>query len=188
MNVGQCRMTSEQAPPGFWTGADDRSALVGGVEFESAVPTRFFQQLDAFPRAWGRLSWRLQLNRVVAGRAEPPSFRTFYPGVEWNLRQPGGRWFLSAWFRWEDGAPPCRDAAVPPAIRIDGETVLFRFAWLPAPGSAEVPDPERPLFLRSRIDARSRRSVAAAVRAEREPPPKPDPGLIVLDDVLGPSG
>lgn len=185
MNVGECRINGEQAPPGFWTGSGDRSLLIGGVEFESAVPTRFFQTLDPFPRAWGRLSWRVQLNRIVAGRAEAPAFRTFYPGVEWNLSRPGGRWFLSAWFRWEDGAPPCRDPALSGSIRIDAESALFRYAWLPVAGSSDVPDPERPLFLRSRIDARSRRRIAEEVRAEREPPPA-DPGVIVLDDILEP--
>jgi hypothetical protein len=188
VNVGQCLMNPEQAPPGFWPGPGDAAALVDGVEFESTVPTRFFQTLDPFPRAWGRLSWRVQVNRLVDGRAEPPSFRTFYPGVEWNLSRPGGRWFLSAWFRWDDGAPPWGELAVPGWIRVDGETVSFRYAWLPAAGSADLPDRARPLFLRSRIDARSRRRIAEELRAEREPAPKTDPGVIVLDDVLGPSG
>ena len=185
MNVGECRISPEQAPPGFWMGADDRSVLIGGIEVDSAVPTRFFQTLDPFPRAWGRLSWRIQLNRLVGGHAESPAFRTFYPGVEWNLNRPGGRWFLSAWFKWEDGAPPCRDLAPAVSILAGEDIALFRYAWLPAAGSAEVADPERPLYLRSRIDARSRRRIAEDVRAEREPPPKADPGVIVLDDVLG---
>ena len=181
-------MNPEQAPPGFWTGPSDRAVLIDGVEFESAVPTRFFQTLDPFPRAWGRMSWRVQVNRIVGDSAESPAFRTFYPGVEWNLNRPGGRWFLSAWFRWDEGAAPCRDVTLPGPIVIDADTALFRYAWLPAAGSADIPDPERPLFLRSRIDARSRRRIAEAVRAEREPAPKTDPGVIVLDDILGPSG
>ena len=181
-------MKPEQAPPGFWTGPVDRPALVDGVEFESAVPTRFFQTLDPFPPAWGRMSWRVQVNRVVGGGAESPAFRTFYPGVEWNLNRPGGRWFLSAWFRWDDAPPPGGELALPGPIRVEADTALFRYAWLPAAGTADRADPERPLFLRSRIDARSRRGIAEALRTEREPPPKADPGVIVLDDILGPSG
>jgi hypothetical protein len=180
-------MNPEQAPPGFWTGSVERAVLVDGVEFESAVPTRFFQTLDPFPRAWGRLSWRVQVNRLAGERAEAPAFRTFYPGVEWNLNRPGGRWFLSAWFKWDDGAPPGADPLAV-AIQVEGDTALFRYGWLPAPGSADRPEGQRPLFLRSRIDARSRQRIAAALRAEREPAPKTDPDVIVLDDVLRPSG
>jgi hypothetical protein len=179
-------MHPEQAPPGFWTSPGDGSALIAGVELDSAVPTRFFQSLDAFPPAWGRLSWRIQLNKLVAGRAEPPSFRTFYPGVEWNLSRSGGRWFLSAWFKWDGAGPPHTGGDLPGAIRVEDDTVLFRYAWMAAAESRDVPDLERPLFLRSRVDARDRRRIAAALRSEREPAAKPDPGLIVLDDVLGP--
>jgi hypothetical protein len=180
-------MHPEQAPPGFWTWPGDGPAPIAGVELDSSVATRFFQTLDPFPAAWGRLSWRIQLNKLVAGRAEPPSFRTFYPGVEWNLNRSGGRWFLSAWFRW-DGAGPAyaADGASPGAIRIEGDTALFRFAWMPAADSPDRPDLERPLFLRSRVDARDRRRIAEDLRSEREPAAPPDPGLIVLDDVLGP--
>jgi hypothetical protein len=180
-------MHPEQAPPGFWTWPGDGPALIAGVELDSAVPTRFFQTLDAFPPAWGRLSWRVQLNKLVADRAESPSFRTFYPGVEWNLRS-GGRWFLSAWFRWDGDGPRYAGRDLPGAIRVEGDTALFRYAWMPAAESPELPDLERPLFLRSRVDARDRRRIAEALRSEREPAPQPEPGLIVLDDILGPHG
>jgi len=188
VNAGQCRMHPDQAPPGFWTGPDDSPVLIAGAEFESSVRTRFFQTLDPFPPAWGRLSWRVQVNRLVAGRAERPVFRTFYPGVEWNLAQPEARWFLSAWFKWEGDGPRCPDTAVTGRVRIEGDTVLFRYAWMTAAGSHDEPDLERPLFLRSRIDARDRRRIADELRSQREPAPAADPGVIVLDDILAPPG
>lgn len=181
-------MHPDQAPPGFWTGPGDGSVLIEGAEFESSVRTRFFQTLDPFPREWGRLSWRVQVNKLIAGRAERPSFRTLYPGVEWNLAQPEGRWFLSAWFAWHGAGPGYPDPGVAGRVRIDGDTVLFRYAWIAAAGSLDVPDLERPLFLRSRIDARDRRRIAEALRSQREPPPAAEPGVIVLDDLLAPPG
>ena len=177
-------MHSDQAPPGFWTRPGESSALVAGAEFDSSVRTRFFQALDPFPPAWGRLSWRVQVNQLVAGRAETPAFRTFYSGVEWNLGHAEGRWFLSAWFRWEDAGPPYSDPAVTGRVRLDGDTVLFRYAWMPAAGSLDLPDLERPLFLRSRIDARRR--IAEALRSQGEPPADTEPGVIRLDDILAP--
>jgi hypothetical protein len=169
-------MSREHAPPGFWQWADEL-VLLDGVELESAVPTRFFQTVDASPPEWGRLSWRIQLNKVVDGRAEAPFFRTFYSGVEWNLSHSDDRWFLTAWCRWEQlagerGTPRC----VPPA-RIERETILF-----PIP----PPDPgfDRPLYLRSRVDARDRRLIAEAVQSESNQPAPEDEKLILLDDFM----
>lgn len=186
-------MQSEQAPPGFWRGPVDRSVLIDGVELESGVRTRFFQTVDAYPSDWGRLSWRVQLNKIVSGRAAAPAFRTFYPGVEWNLNRPDYRWFLTAWFEWNGSGPRHREAELS-APHVEGDTALFHFAWMPRRGVAgsrdAVPEPDfdRPLFLRSRVDARDRRHIAEALRAEREPQSKPDPAVILLDDIIEASG
>ncbi len=156
--------------PAFGNGPQTGAALVDGVEIESGTPTRFFQTLDAYPRTWGRLSWRIQLNRLAAGTAGSPVFRTFYPGVEWNLSHPEGRWILTAWFRWDGPGPPVLEAdGRTPSVQ--GDTALFPFA----PG---------PLLLRSRVDARDRRSIAAALRAARPAPSPAGDAVIVLDDLL----
>ena len=107
MESAQCYMEREHAPPGFWQRAE-RAVLVDGVRLESDVPTRFFQTLDPFPPEWGRLRWRIQLNGIVSERAAAPMFRTFYPGVEWNLHRAESRWFLTAWFTWEGPGPRYR--------------------------------------------------------------------------------
>ena len=179
-------MQPDDAPPGFWRGADGEPALVDGVEIASAVPTRFFQTLDSYPSAWGRLTWRVQLNKIAGEQASAPGFRTFYPGVEWNLRrkepEADDRWLLTAWTKWEGPGPPYRDLVVThPQIRIDGDTVLFLVACLP--NVTGEPDPGRPLFLRSRVDARDRRSIAQGDRDEREAPAA-SPGVILLDDLI----
>lgn len=182
-------MQPEDAPPGLWQ-AGDRPPFVDGVELESNAPTRFFQSVDAFPSEWGRLSWRIQVNKIVSERAASPVFRTFYTGVEWNLNRPDYRWFLSAWFHWEGPGPGYRDRCFPAPPLIDGDTALFRFAWLPLsgppdlPGSVPQPDLERPLFLRSRVDARDRRRIAEAVRSQRDIAATSDPGVISLDDII----
>lgn len=167
MNVARCTMTIDDAPPGFWQWPGSDSALVDGVELQSAVPTRFFQTLGEFPREWGRLFWRVQLNRLDDGRVSLPMFRTFYPGVEWNLNHSGGRWFLSAWFKWQGDAPAEADPANGATIRIEEDTVLFALG---------------PIALRSRIDARDRKAVADSLRAHEPAPPAP--GLILLDDIV----
>ena len=180
MHPVRCRMRPEDAPPGFPLGPPDAAAdadlHVEGVCLESVVPTRFFQQLDRYPREWGRLTWRVQLNALDGDRAAAPSFRTFYPGVEWNLRRGPQRWLLTGWLHWEGPGPQEQRDGSPCRPELDGDTVLFRFGTLPG-GS--------PLYLRSRVDARDRRSIAAALRAEPETP-APDSSVIVLDDVLGP--
>jgi hypothetical protein len=141
------------------------------------VPTRFFQSVDPHPRSWGPLHWRIQLNKIVDGRAELPLFRTFYPGVEWNLNHPDYRWFLSAWFRWEH-----RNGALEPRssgpLHIEGDTVVFRIP---------VPDPDfaGSLYLRSRVDARDRRSIAEAQHS-REQATTRESSVILLDDVFDP--
>jgi hypothetical protein len=169
VNVARCVMTIDDAPPGFWQWPGTDSALIDGIELESAVPTRFFQSLDAYPREWGRIFWRLQLNRFEHGRVTMPMFRTFYPGVEWNLNRPGGRWFLSAWFKWQANGPAGADPSQRAAMQIEGDTVVFSFGEI---------------VLRSRVDARDRKAVAESLRAhEREPAPPP-PGVIMLDDVV----
>ncbi|MEO7038499.1 MAG: hypothetical protein ABI186_00540 [Candidatus Elarobacter sp.] len=183
-------MQPEDAPPGPWVWTGDRPRLIDGVELESGVPTRFFQSIDAYPAEWGRLIWRVQLNKIVSERAGSPVFRTFYTGVEWNLNRPDYRWFLSAWFHWEGPGPRYRRPCFPVPPLIEGDTALFRFASLPRPMSANTPDavPEpdldRPLFLRSRVDARDRRRIAEALRSQREADAKPDPGVIRLDDII----
>jgi len=187
-------MQPEHAPPGYWQWPGDRPVLIDGVTLESRVPTRFFQTIDAYPGEWGRLSWRIQLNKIVSGQTALPAFRTFYPGVEWNLKHPDYRWFLTAWLKWEGPGPPYRDPALPgppqiPAL-IKDDTVLFCFAWMPKPKPVDVPDVppepdfERPLFLRSRVDARDRRSIAEAVHAKPEVAAKPASGVISLDDII----
>jgi len=185
VKTGQCFMEPEQAPPGFWPWPAAQPVLVDGVELESGVPTRFFQTVDAFPPEWGRLTWRVQLNKIDSGRAGPPVFRTFYPGTEWNLARPDHQWFLSAWLRWEGPGPPYR-APAPEAVRVVGDTVLFHIAWLPKPGdfpdAAPEPDLDRPIFLRSRVDARDRRSIAESLQAQPARPAKADSGVITLDD------
>jgi hypothetical protein len=184
MKVGQRAMRSEDAPPGFWRSPQDVVA-VDGVEISSFVPTRFFQTLDATPKAWGRLSWRVQVNKIVDGRAGLPAFRTFYPGVEWNLRSGDGRWFLTAWFKWEGPGPPDCDLPLPRPARIEGDTALFPIARLPAsPGEAEE---VRTLVLKCRVDARDRRLVAQALRTARATEVAAS-GLIVLDDVIDSRG
>lgn len=174
----QFLMQSDDAPPNFWRAPGEATALVDGVELESAVPTRFFQTLDAYPSEWGRLVWRIQLNRLVAECVASPVLRTFYPGVEWNLRrpdvQPDDRWFLTAWMRWEGTGPPHYDLAdAQPTVRIEANTALFLIA----------PNLEQPLFLRSRVDARDRRQIAQALDPEAQPP-KGAQGVILLDDLI----
>lgn len=172
-------MRSEDAPPDFWRAPAD-TALIDGIELESAVPTRFFQTLDAYPPEWGRLVWRIQLNRLIGERIDSPVFRTFYPGVEWNLRHPGvqppaARWFLTAWMRWEGTGPPHRDlATTEPAVRIDANTALFFVASNLA----------QPIFLRSRIDARDRRQIAQELETDAKPSAASEQGLILLDDLI----
>ncbi len=189
MKTGQCFMQLEQAPPGFWQWHADRPVLVDGVEFESECPTRFFQSVDAFPSEWGRLTWRVQLNKIESGRAALPVFRTFYPGTEWNLNRAGPRWFLTAWLKWEGPGPPYREVA-PGPVRIEGDTVLFPIAWMPkpqaahSPDAAREPDLDRPIFLRSRVDARDRRRIAESLRAQTAPRAHADPGMILLDDFI----
>ncbi|MBV8602006.1 MAG: hypothetical protein JO359_10630 [Candidatus Eremiobacteraeota bacterium] len=172
MNVAFCEMQVEDAPPGYWKWPADRAALVDGVEVESSVPTRFFQSLDKYPREWGRLSWRVQLNKVFAGKAGSPFFRTFYPGVEWNLNYPDYRWFLSAWMRWNGPGPPPDDDSGP-RVRIEGDTALFLIGT----------SGEETLYLRSRIDARERKRIAESVRTQSERPKRSSP-IIVLDDIV----
>lgn len=194
MEVGQCSMQPEDAPPDFWQRPDDRGALIDGVVLESSVPTRFFQTVDTLPPEWGRLSWRVQLNKIVSGRAGSPVFRTFYPGVEWKLDHPDYRWFLTAWFRWDGDGPGYPDPGLPAAIRIEGDTVLFRIAWKPKPQHPEStnappePDLARPVFLRSRVDARERKRIAEGLRAEHETPAAPPSAVISLDDIIEASG
>lgn len=168
-------MQRQHAPPGFW-GWHEETAALEGVELESTVPTRFFQTVDAFPRSWGRLSWRLQLNKIVADRVGLPLFRTFYPGVEWNLSHPDDRWFLTAWLKW-DQSGECGEPQCVPPVRIDGDTILFR---IPTPS----PECEGASFLRSRVDARHRRRIAETVRAQLEQTASADSGLILLDDLM----
>lgn len=183
-------MQPEDAPPGPWQSTGERPLLVDGVEFESGVPTRFFQSVDAYPAEWGRLVWRVQVNKIVSERAVSPVFRTFYTGVEWKLDRPDYRWFLTAWFHWEGLGPRYHTPCFPAPPLIEDDTALFRFAWLPGPVSPEVaepvpePDLARPLFLRSRVDARDRRRIAETLRAQRAAPANPDPALIVLDDII----
>ena len=171
-------MQPEDAPPGFWEGPGDQPVLVDGVELESDVPTRFFQTVDKYPPEWGRLTWRIQLNKIVAGRAASPVFRTFYPGVEWNLNRADHRWFLTAWFRWEGAGPHYRCPGPTGPAHIEGETVLFRM------NSPPEPDHDRPLFLRSRVDARDRSRISEALQSQQEPQTKSDPAVIVLDDII----
>ncbi len=167
-------MQAEHAPPGFWRWPADQSVLIDGVELDSAVPTRFFQTLDPYPLDWGRLSWRVQLNKLVSGHASSPVFRTFYAGVEWNLRHPDAHWFLSAWFRWDGPGPPQREDDLRGAVQIADDTALFRIAWFDG----------TPLFLRCRVDARDRRAIAEARGLEVEREAKRDAAIIVLDDVI----
>ncbi len=190
MKVGQCSMQPEHAPPGFWRWSVDRAVIIDGVHLDSGVPTRFFQTLDAYPSDWGRLSWRIQLNKRESGRAVTPVFRTFYAGVEWNLNRPDYRWFLTAWFTWEGPGPQYRDPCLPGPAHIEDDTALFRIAWMPkprpldCPDSAPEPDPDRPLFLRSRVDARDRRRTSEALRPRHELRTKSDSAVILLDDIL----
>ena len=165
-------MQAEHAPPGFWKWPES-SRLVPGVIVESAVPTRFFQALDAYPGEWGRLWWRLQLNRLLDERVELPVFRTFYPGTEWNLRRPDHRWFLTGWFTWQGPGPEAAAELEPP--QVEGDTVLFPFA--------------AGRYLRTRVDARDRREIAAEVAEDEDHREgagheHEDPSLIVIDDVI----
>ncbi|MGH7707541.1 MAG: hypothetical protein ACREM8_00380 [Vulcanimicrobiaceae bacterium] len=173
MNLSHCTISADDAPPGFWPWPAQGSALIAGVEFASAAPTRFFQRIDACPPQWGRPLWRVQINQLAAGRAAMPVFRTFYPGVEWNLRLPGARWFLSAWLKWNDPNQSNRAAGSLVPVRIEGDEVLFRVA-----------DIEPQPFLRCRVDARERNEVSASLRAQREPPQRSDPSVIALDDLF----
>lgn len=167
-------MRAEEAPPGFWSGPPDRPVLVEGVELTSDGPTRFFQSVDAYPKDWGRLTWRVQLNAIVDNRVALPMFRTFYTGVEWNLRSRSRDWFLTAWLTWDGPGPQDGEQSsfAPPII--EEERVLFRFARTP-----------KPLFLRTRIDARDRRRIAQEVRAREQAEVAPERAVIVLDDVIG---
>lgn len=168
--VGQRIMTPADAPPGFWPW-DATEKLVTGVELESSVPTRFFQTVGAYPLEWGRLYWRVQLNNISGGRGvTTPVFRTFYPGVEWNLKHPKPQWFLTAWLRWEGPGPP-QHIAQPPSI--EGATVTFHV--------------DRSAFLRCRVDARDRRSMARSVLPPSGGAQADEPGLISLDDIIEPS-
>src|SRR5208282_2034829 len=103
---------------------------------------------------------------------------------------PDYRWFLTAWITWEGAGPPYLDPNVPGPPRIDADTILFRIAWMPkppspgVPGAAPEPDLERPIFLRSRVDARDRRRIAAALHAPPAPQASADSGVIQLDDIL----
>jgi len=171
-------MHSDDAPPNFWQALGEATALVDGVELESTVPTRFFQTLDPYPPEWGRLVWRIQLNRFVDGRAESPVFRTFYPGVEWNLRRPelqapNDRWFLTAWMRWEGAGPHC-DPAAQPAVHVAENTAFFLVGLHVG----------QSVFLRSRVDARDRRQIAQALGSETEPSTASGDGIILLDDLI----
>jgi hypothetical protein len=187
-------MQCEHAPPGFWRWPGDGPVLIDGIKLESASPTRFFQSVDAYPSEWGTLSWRIQLNKIVTGRAVSPAFRTFYPGVEWNLNHPDYRWFLTAWLKWEGPGPPYRDAHLIGAPHAEGDTALFRIAWMPKPRPLappdlrQEPDFDRPLFLRSRVDARDRRRISEALRSQHEPRAKSDAAIILLDDIIDASG
>jgi hypothetical protein len=176
MKIARCLIQREQAPPGFWPWRDD-SALVDGVEFESAVPTRFFQSVDAYPKDLGRLGWRVQLNRIADGRAGLPMFRTFYPGVEWNLNHSGARWFLTAWYKWERHAGEREDAQSVKPERIEGDTV-----WFPIVSAS--PNVGKALYLRSRVDARDRRAIASGIAAHNTSDASSDSALIVLDDLI----
>ncbi|HTJ26006.1 MAG TPA: hypothetical protein VMA36_07565 [Candidatus Limnocylindria bacterium] len=49
---------------------------------------------------------------------------------------------------------------------------------------ASEPDLERPLYLRSRVDARDRRRISDAVRSQAEHEEKTDAAVIVLDDLI----
>jgi len=169
VDVARCIMTIDDAPPGFWQWPGADSVLVDGVALESTVPTRFFQTLDPYPTEWGRLFWRVQLNRLENGRATTPMFRTFYPGVEWNLKHRGGHWFLSAWFKWQAGVPAGADPSQRASIRVEGDTVAFELG---------------PVVLRSRVDARERQAVAESLRAHERPSPPPPAGVILLDDIV----
>lgn len=171
MRIATYLMQREHAPPGFWQWRDEVMP-VAGVEIESGVPTRFFQTVDAYPRSWGRLTWRIQLNKIVDDRAGVPLFRSFYPGVEWNLNSFDRRWFLTAWFKWEQGDPRAASIA-----RIEDDTVSFA---IPPAGTACSDE----LYLRSRIDARDRHRVAETVARAREPDVPSHPELIVLDDFV----
>jgi hypothetical protein len=166
MHVGRCVMHAEDAPPGFWSGAE--SQTLDGVELTSKARTRFFQTLDPYPREWGRLVWRVQVNKLEAERATLPMFRTFYPGVEWNLKVPDYRWFLTAWLKWDGPGPPSARAIVP-VPKLEGDTVLFDIG---------AGTDARPLFLRSRVDAREQRRIAP------EAPSKPQSSIISIDDVI----
>jgi hypothetical protein len=179
-------MRPEQAPPGFWRWPGDGALLIDGVELESAVPTRFFQSVDKYPAEWGRLNWRMQLNKREAERAASPMFRTFYPGVEWNLNVPDYAWFMTAWFAWEGPGPPYPEPSLPRAASVEGDTVLFRIGWMQKADGDPAPDLDRPLFLRSRVDARDRRRVAEDRRAQSEPRANAGSATIVLDDIVAP--
>lgn len=192
VKAGQCFILPEHAPPG-WQWSGDQPVLIDGVELESGVPTRFFQTIDAYPAEWGRLTWRVQLNKIESDQAVAPVFRTFYPGVEWNLRRPDHRWFLTAWLKWEGPGPRYRDPGLTVPAQVDEDTVLFRIAWMPKQRRLDFPDSgleadfEQPVFLRSRIDARDRRRIAETLLAQQRQPAKSDAAVIMLDDIIAPS-
>jgi hypothetical protein len=176
MKTAERLMHREQAPPGFWQWPGEETALVQGVEFESVTPTRFFQTVDAYPHSWGRLSWRVQVNMIVAGQCALPMFRTFYPGVEWNLNHADHHWFLTAWFRWDGRTGEQAQAHVGAPPQIEDDTAVF--------GIPCDPTLTTPLHLRSRIDTRTRRSIAEALQSQAEPTVTPTHGVILLDDVI----
>ncbi len=176
MHIARYVMQREHAPPGFWRWPDACKTLEG-VELESAIPTRFFQTVDQYPRAWGRLSWRVQLNKLVEDRAELPLFRTFYPGVEWKLNSTDARWFLTAWFLWE--LPGDKRSEPQPAAVAGLDDGVVSFAI-----SRADPDSGERLYLRSRIDARDRHSVAETVQQQREGDAPAQTSVILIDDLL----
>ncbi len=194
MTSGQCFVHREHSPPGFWRWPGDGPVLIDGIQLESGVPTRFFQTVDAYPSAWGNLSWRIQLNKIVSDQAVSPAFRTFYPGVEWNLNRPDFRWFLTAWFKWDGPGPQYDDAYLTGPPHVEGDTALFRIAWMPKSGPlapadpGQEPDFNRPLFLRSRVDARDRRRISEALRSQHDAQAKSDSAVILLDDIIEASG
>ncbi len=177
MHVASYLMHREHAPPGFWPWRDD-VRCIEGVEFESTGPTRFFQTVDTHPRSWGRLNWRVQLNKLADDRAALPLFRTFYPGVEWKLAPSADqRWFVTAWFRWDRPAGEHVEGCAGSVAAIESGVISFRIP-------AFDRDSGETLQLRSRVDARDRRSIADSVQSVRKSDASTKSTLINLDDVL----